>query len=665
MPDLLSTTALPSLMPAFPPRGAPGALPGAADFARALIGLTAPATDVVTPSGRKEAAATGKMLPAAARDGEGEAEGDDGGDGEPLLAWMPGGVALPVDPASPDIAAGDGAVLPDTPPGAHARRPVMATPAADAAVVEAMPGATGVIPETTTPASSVEVAPRTMGTGDPAPTAPIAIPGAGRTVPYAAPDGRDALSPATTAPDDVKRAPEPIGGVRAVAAAPTDVPVAVARVGVVSDAGISTVVPAQAAPSIPSAPPLSIDAPRTKIDPRERSAPASQAAFPTLSLASEMPDPIGPVQPDEIAADAPVASTPKRSDTATSRAPHAAIAADAMSVAAIPSVPTGVVAPPSDRAEPGSAALIRIAGAADSRALPVTHPLAEPSAPVEGGLAGARAATASHGPVAPAPVAAPTLPSGDAVDAGSAPVSLPARGHDAATPATAPTAATDDGLATTPVERAGVTAAQAQPLPTPAIAPAIAPAMPAAPVAAVHAFAAAILAAQRDGDTDTPGFVEPSLRAAEMVASDQLRTTVQAKAGVDQAPLDLTRDDWGGKMIDRIAALRDAAEAADTRIRLAPENLGNVDVSIRRDGDRLHVHFNAENAATRQLLAEAAPRLTELADARGVKLGQTSVGGEGGQSHARQQGEPGAPARPRTVSAAVSDEGAPADDRIA
>lgn len=121
-------------------------------------------------------------------------------------------------------------------------------------------------------------------------------------------------------------------------------------------------------------------------------------------------------------------------------------------------------------------------------------------------------------------------------------------------------------------------------------------------------------------------------------------SVVQAMSATSQAPLDLTQDGWMGQMIDRIAALRDAAEATDTRIKLAPEHLGAIEVSIRRDGDRLNVHFAAENPAARQAIADAAPRLADLADARGVKLGQTSV--DGGDARQGQQRAPQQPATP-------------------
>ena len=188
------------------------------------------------------------------------------------------------------------------------------------------------------------------------------------------------------------------------------------------------------------------------------------------------------------------------------------------------------------------------------------------------------------------------------------------------------------------------------------------PVMQAAPAAQV--FAAALAAPLVEPlDTATPA--DPASPEIQLLRSVELqRTTVQATAPADQAPLDLSRDDWTGKMIERIAALREGVEAADTRIRLAPENLGTVDVSIRRDGDRLQVHFTAENPATRQLLADAAPRLAELAEARGLKLGQSSVdsGSSGERGQQQQPNHPSTPARPASARAAT---GTASDARIA
>lgn len=151
---------------------------------------------------------------------------------------------------------------------------------------------------------------------------------------------------------------------------------------------------------------------------------------------------------------------------------------------------------------------------------------------------------------------------------------------------------------------------------------------------AFRLFAEAIHAARRDERAGDP------LAPAPVATIDPTRAALP----VGGAMLDMTDRRWPHAMIDRIEALRDAAsasaDAADTSIRLVPASLGVIDVSVRRDGDTVHVHFNAEQAATRALLTEAQPRLAELAEARGLKLGQASVGAgtdQNAQRHPAQQ----------------------------
>lgn len=141
---------------------------------------------------------------------------------------------------------------------------------------------------------------------------------------------------------------------------------------------------------------------------------------------------------------------------------------------------------------------------------------------------------------------------------------------------------------------------------------------------------------------------------------------VAAAADVQQGMLDMRRQEWMGRMVDQLEAMRDATPTRETRLSLAPEALGKVDVSIRQDGDRIHVHFATETPAARQLLTDAQPRLSELAEARGVKLGQTSVDGggadQGSARHAPQVPAPQSSA-PRAAEAAEAPD--PTNDRIA
>lgn len=159
---------------------------------------------------------------------------------------------------------------------------------------------------------------------------------------------------------------------------------------------------------------------------------------------------------------------------------------------------------------------------------------------------------------------------------------------------------------------------------------------------------------------------DPRPVAGEALASTVHPAPLGAAAAPAPAPIDMRQDRWPFQMAERIERLRDAADAADTRIRLIPDALGSIDVSVKRDGDTVHVHFTAEQAATRALLADAAPRLAEAAEARGLKLGQTAVGGDGSQPNGRQPQpqQPSAPAPTRPRAAATVAEDA-ADTRIA
>jgi len=127
-------------------------------------------------------------------------------------------------------------------------------------------------------------------------------------------------------------------------------------------------------------------------------------------------------------------------------------------------------------------------------------------------------------------------------------------------------------------------------------------------------------------------------------------------ADAQQTPLDMRQERWPHAMIERIDMLRDAANSVDTRIRLVPDALGAIDVSLKKDGDTVHVHFNAEQGATRTLLAEAQPKLAELAEARGLKLAQGSLGhGDPGAHQQRAPAAPQTPNRPAPATPVIAD----------
>lgn len=167
---------------------------------------------------------------------------------------------------------------------------------------------------------------------------------------------------------------------------------------------------------------------------------------------------------------------------------------------------------------------------------------------------------------------------------------------------------------------------------------------PAAPVIgaiqpAAQAFAAALRspqpAAKRSGRDDD---ALPTVSAFSAAAGD----TPRALATDTTTPsLDTRHAKWVEGIIDHIELIRDAADAGDTRIRLVPDALGKIDVAIRKDGDTVNVRFSSDQAPTRQLLADAQPRLAEIAAGRGLRLGQTLIdGGDTATGQQQRQGNP-------------------------
>jgi flagellar hook-length control protein FliK len=166
---------------------------------------------------------------------------------------------------------------------------------------------------------------------------------------------------------------------------------------------------------------------------------------------------------------------------------------------------------------------------------------------------------------------------------------------------------------------------------------------------------------------------KPVARLAEAVSftASQTSPTAPTMAEPVLPALDTADHGWPQAMVERIERLQDAADATSTRIRLLPDALGAIDVAVRREGELLHVQFTAAEAQTRQLLADAQPRLAEAADARGLRLGRADVsGGDLSGQHSgtgeRQQRPPSSPSHPtRPAAPRAPDRADPTDTRIA
>ena len=191
------------------------------------------------------------------------------------------------------------------------------------------------------------------------------------------------------------------------------------------------------------------------------------------------------------------------------------------------------------------------------------------------------------------------------------------------------------------------------------------PAQPARIAPAAQIFAVAIHQVIRDERrADAP---DPTITGIAPT-TDLTAHAVAAGESSRHAALDMGRETWPAKMIERIEMMRDAVDAVDTSIRLVPDKLGAIDVSLRRDGDAVAVQFTAQQPETRQLLSEAQPKLAELAEAKGLKLSAQLGDGHGNGQHQQQQRAPSSAAHSTTTQSArtaSNDDAALADERIA
>lgn len=160
---------------------------------------------------------------------------------------------------------------------------------------------------------------------------------------------------------------------------------------------------------------------------------------------------------------------------------------------------------------------------------------------------------------------------------------------------------------------------------------------------------------------------DASLAAAQTVPT---QPAAPAQAAASAPPrIDTQAREWRTQMLDRIEhfAAATPAHGRETHIRLSPDALGEVAVRLKETDRGIEVVVDAAPEA-RALLAEAAPRLTELAESRGLRLTMSQPGaGEGSgdrpqPQQPRQQADAPIPNR-RAAHRGAAD--TPTDERIA
>lgn len=215
------------------------------------------------------------------------------------------------------------------------------------------------------------------------------------------------------------------------------------------------------------------------------------------------------------------------------------------------------------------------------------------------------------GPASARAVAPPAGPTPAPATPGSTVPVVPAPPTQTQTPAPAPAPAQQ---AIVPASTLSQTQIQASPTP----APPPPPASPRVQGPARDVFAAAVERSRRDEGVGAPLAMIPASPAPVVPppAAQPLETAPAPRAA---------------EMIAHVARLMDEAAmtTGEARVRLAPDALGPVELAVRTDGDRVHVRLQADASEARQQLRDAAPRLAEAAEARGLRLGETTIGGSG------------------------------------
>lgn len=187
-----------------------------------------------------------------------------------------------------------------------------------------------------------------------------------------------------------------------------------------------------------------------------------------------------------------------------------------------------------------------------------------------------------------------------------------------ATPPAAPTATAMSAPATGPLALPG----QA-PL-------AAAPAAPAVSEAATESVAEQIAQPVDTGTLQVEDGTEPPAPPAfqqvlQNMASAEARATAAPAATAPSATPDMHSQDFDDVLGARIGWLADQ-KIGHAHIRVTPHDMGQIEVKLQLDGDRLHASFSSANAEVRQALESSLPRLREMLGEQGLQLAQADVG---------------------------------------
>lgn len=138
-----------------------------------------------------------------------------------------------------------------------------------------------------------------------------------------------------------------------------------------------------------------------------------------------------------------------------------------------------------------------------------------------------------------------------------------------------------------------------------------------------------------DADTPAPATFASLLHNQ---ALQEVRASAPASSITAPTPTpDLNAGDFDEAIGARVGWLAEQ-KIGHAHIRINPENMGEIDVKLQLDGDRVHASFSSAHADVRHALESSLPRLREMLGEQGLQLSHADVGQ---QSTPQQQGDKG------------------------
>lgn len=169
-----------------------------------------------------------------------------------------------------------------------------------------------------------------------------------------------------------------------------------------------------------------------------------------------------------------------------------------------------------------------------------------------------------------------------------------------------------------------------------ALAQTLAPALPAAATALAAStkstpdalpqisLPTAAVAARIDDSSDSPDLLAFQ-QILQGISAPEVRAPAATSSIVPGAPPDVRSPDFDEAFGARIGWMAEQ-KIGHAHIRITPHDMGQIDVKLQLDGDRVHATFSSAHAEVRSALENSLPRLREMLGEQGLQLAQADVG---------------------------------------